>query len=305
MADSEFVLGESELPLKLTGRGKVRDTYNLGQALLMITSDRVSAFDVVFPGGIPGKGRVLTRISAFWFARTAGLMPNHVIEVVDDPKILDGYLEPELRFDYPDYLAGRAMVVRKATVIPVECVVRGYISGSGWADYKKHGAVAEIALPPGLRESDKLPEPIFTPTTKADSGHDMPMTYREVADLVGGETAREIRDKSLAIYVHARDYAAERGIIIADTKFEFGYLDGRIIVIDEMLTPDSSRFWDAARYQPGSSQPSYDKQPIRDWAEASGWDKTPPAPALPNEVVAASTARYREAYSKLTGKEMD
>jgi phosphoribosylaminoimidazole-succinocarboxamide synthase len=305
MSVNQFVLGETDLPLKSAGRGKVRDTYDLGKELLIIVSDRVSAFDVVFPGGIPDKGRVLTQISAFWFEKTASLMPNHVIKLVDDPKILDEYLAPERRFAYPDYLSGRSMVVKKAKVIPIECVVRGYISGSGWSDYQKTGAVAEIVLPSGLKESDMLAEPIFTPTSKADTGHDMPMTYREVEDAVGVEAARELKEKSLAIYNYARDYARERDIIIADTKFEFGYVDGQIIVIDEMLTPDSSRFWDAKRYQPGKSQPSYDKQPVRDWAEGSGWDKTPPAPELPDEVISTSTTRYREAYSKLTGRELD
>ena len=304
MSASPEVLISADLKLPPYFRGKVRDTYRLGDYLLIIATDRISAFDFVLPSGIPDKGLVLNQLSAFWFRETEAIVPNHLVEVIDDVSRLDSYLPPASGLSHPAYLEGRSMVVRKAERIPLECVVRGYISGSGWADYKKSGAVADIKLPQSLKESDKLAEPIFTPTTKADTGHDMPMTYQQVEDAVGVDTARELKEKSIAIYNYARDYARERGIIIADTKFEFGYVDGELIVIDEMLTPDSSRFWDAARYEPGRSQPSYDKQPIRDWSEASGWDKAPPAPELPEDVVTASTKRYREAYAKLTGKEL-
>lgn len=298
------VLLESNLP-NLFHRGKVRDTYTLGGDLLMVATDRVSAFDVVLPNGIPDKGKVLNLLSAFWFEKTSHLVPNHVLEVVEDVRVLTASLDHEKLgrcFIFPSYLAGRSMIVKKAERIPVECVVRGYIAGSAWAEYKAKGTVNSVPLPKGLRESEKLAQPIFTPTTKADSGHDEPMTLAEMAGLIGKKVAEEVTEKSLAVYRFAQEYARERDIILADTKMEFGIWNSKVILIDELLTPDSSRFWEARSYEVGHSQPSFDKQPLRDWLEASGWNKTPPAPELPPDVVEAMAERYREAYLRLTGK---
>jgi len=290
------------LPLFL--RGKVRDAYDLGNLLLIIATDRISAFDVVLPCGIPNKGLVLNQLSIFWFRQTQSLVPNHLLEAVDDVHCLDTYIPDESRFPYPDYLAGRSMVVKKAKRIPVECVVRGYLAGSAWSEYQQYGTISEIPLPKGLKESRELPQPLFTPTTKAESGHDQPLDMKEMKKLVGGDIAEEIKEKSLAIYSQAQEYARARGIIIADTKMEFGLYNDELILIDELLTPDSSRFWDANLYKVGQSQESYDKQPVRDWLTRSGWNKEPPSPMLPPEVIAATTRRYEQAYERLTGRKL-
>ncbi len=294
----------TNLPLPLFIRGKVRDSYELENLLLIIATDRISAFDVVLPSGIPDKGLVLNQLSAFWFNKTKNLVPNHLIEVVDDVHSLDSYLASESRFAYPPYLAGRSMIVKKVERIPVECVVRGYLSGSAWAEYQESGTVSGLHLQKGLEESQELPRPMFTPTTKAETGHDLPITMSEMRKLVGESLAEEIREKSLAIYNYAREYARARGIIIADTKMEFGLDNNKLILIDELLTPDSSRFWDARQYKVGQSQPSYDKQPVRDWLVQSGWNKEPPAPTLPPEVIEATTKRYRQAYERLTDSKL-
>lgn len=301
------VLLETDLP-NLFYRGKVRDTYEVADdQFLLIATDRVSAFDVVLPAGIPDKGIVLNQFSAFWFEQTAHIVPNHLIEVVNDvnwlnstygERVCSGY------YSYPPYVARRSMIVRRAERIDVECVVRGYISGSAWAEYQKSGTICGITLPEDLRESEQLLQPIFTPTTKADTGHDEPITIEEMRGLVGEALTREIMEKSLAIYDYAAQYARGRGIIIADTKMEFGMVNGKLILIDELLTPDSSRFWDVETYSPGKPQPSFDKQPLRDWLSASGWNKEPPAPELPPEIVESTAERYREAYRRLTGKEL-
>ena len=301
------VLLETDLP-NLYYRGKVRDTYEMdSDQFLLIATDRVSAFDVVLPGGIPDKGIVLNQLSAFWFEQTSHIVPNHLIEVVNDvnwlnstygEKVCAGY------YSYPPYVARRSMIVRRAERIDVECVVRGYISGSAWAEYQNGGTVCGMALPNGLKESEQLPQPIFTPTTKAESGHDEPITMEQMKDLIGEKLTREIVEKSLAIYDYAAQYACSRGIIVADTKMEFGVVKDRLILIDELLTPDSSRFWDAETYSPGKPQPSFDKQPLRDWLSDSGWNKEPPAPELPTEVIEDTARRYREAYRRLTGKEL-
>jgi len=303
-AQRDGILMKADLPLPLFSRGKVRDTYDLGDYLLIIATDRISAFDFVLPCGIPRKGKVLNQISSFWFQQTEKIIPNHLVAAVDDVKVLDRFIPPPKRFAYPDYLAGRSMVVKKAERIPVECVVRGYLSGSAWAEYQKSGTVSGLPLPKGLRESQELPQPLFTPTTKAETGHDEPLTAEEIKKLVGEKVASEITAKSLQIYAFARDYARTRGIIIADTKFEFGIREGRIILIDELLTPDSSRFWEASRYKVGQSQPSYDKQPVRDWLVQSGWNKEPPVPTLPPDVIEATSQRYVHAYERLSGKKL-
>lgn len=292
----------TDLPLPLFIRGKVRDTYDLGKYLLIVATDRISAFDVVLPVGIPDKGRVLNQLSAFWFDKTSHIIPNHMLQSVETVESLQRYADGKTVF--PTYLAQRSMVVRKLERIKVECVARGYISGSAWSEYRESGSVCGIKLPAGLKESEKLPEPIFTPTTKADTGHDMPLTMEQTAKLVGKSRAEELREKTLAIYSFARDYALAKGIIIADTKVEFGMDSGKLVLIDELLTPDSSRFWEASQYKVGQSQPSYDKQPVRDWLVASGWNKTPPAPPLPPDVVEATSRRYREAYERLTGRRL-
>jgi phosphoribosylaminoimidazole-succinocarboxamide synthase len=287
----------TQLPGLSVRRGKVRDIYDFGERLLFIATDRISAFDWVLPTGIPDKGRVLTQLSLFWFDRLN--VPNHLLN-----QNLDSLgLAPDV--DTAE-LAGRSLVVRKTEVFPVECVVRGYLSGSGWKEYRTTGEVCGIKLPAGLRESDRLPEPIFTPATKAESGHDLNISFAQMADIVGSATAERLRDLSLQIYTQAADYARTKGIIIADTKFEFGKIRhgdrDDIILIDEVLTPDSSRFWPADRYQPGRGQPSYDKQFVRDWLETTGWDKNSPPPELPGDIVEKTRAKYIEAYEILAEK---
>ncbi|HYS30379.1 MAG TPA: phosphoribosylaminoimidazolesuccinocarboxamide synthase [Candidatus Limnocylindria bacterium] len=283
---------ETSLALPLLARGKVRDTYELGGGeLLMVATDRISAFDVVLPTPIPDKGRVLTQLSAFWFGRTAGIVRNHV---APGPAI-----PAELLASQPD-LPARAMRVLRADPIPFECVVRGYLSGSGWKDYQQTGGIAGERLPAGLRESDRLPEPIFTPATKAQTGHDENISRRDLADRVGGELATRLERVSLSLYRSAVVHAESRGLILADTKLEFGWRDGQLILIDELLTSDSSRYWDSARYRPGGAQPSYDKQFVRDYLETLGWDKRPPGPALPEAVVEGTRSRYLAALERLT-----
>lgn len=287
---------ETSLPFPLR-RGKVRDVYDLGDRLLLISTDRISAFDWVLPSGIPDRGRLLTQLANFWFEHLN--LANQILETdvtrMGLPAEVD--LEP---------LRGRTTLVRKTKVIPVECVVRGYIAGSGWKDYQQTGAICGIPLPPGLRQADKLPEPIFTPATKAETGHDENISFEQVVDLVGQEQAEELRRRSIAIYQAGADYARDRGIIIADTKFEFGLLDdGQLILIDEVLTSDSSRFWPADQYTPGGSPPSFDKQFVRDWLESTTWDKQSPPPALPEDVIAKTRAKYVEAYERLTGKRFE
>jgi phosphoribosylaminoimidazole-succinocarboxamide synthase len=291
------VIAQTDFPsLKLRGRGKVRDIYDLGDRLLIVATDRLSAFDVVLPTPIPDKGRVLTQLSLFWFEKLADIVPHHLISTKD----FTGELAP-----YAASLDGRAMLVRRTDPVPIECVVRGYLSGSGWKDYQQTGAVCGIPLPAGLRESERLPEPIFTPSTKATTGHDENISFEETVARVGRPLAEKLRDTSLAIYHRAADYAAARGIIIADTKFEFGLIGGQLIWIDEALTPDSSRFWPGDQYAPGKPQPSFDKQYVRDYLEHIGWNKQPPAPALPPEVVAGTREKYREAYQRITGHALD
>jgi phosphoribosylaminoimidazole-succinocarboxamide synthase len=282
--------------LKLRARGKVRDIYELGDHLLIVATDRLSAFDVILPTPIPDKGRVLTELSLFWFEKLAKMVPHHVISASN----FTGELAP-----YAAALDGRAMLVRRTEPVPIECVVRGYISGSGWKDYQKSGSICGISLPSGLRESDRLPEPIFTPSTKATSGHDENISFDETIARIGRPLAEKLRDTSLAIYKSAVEYAGERGIIIADTKFEFGLIGQDLIWIDEALTPDSSRFWPGDQYAPGKPQPSFDKQYVRDYLERIGWNKQPPAPALPPDVVAATRDKYREAYQRITGHALD
>ncbi len=277
----------NELPLLASG--KVREIYDLGDQLLLVASDRVSTYDVVHPTPVPDKGNVLTGLSAFWFERTAGIVPGHVVSVTDG---------------VPAEARGRGMVVHKLQMLPVECVVRGYLSGSGWKDYQRTGAVCGIGLPAGLRESDRLPEPIFTPATKAQEGHDENIDFEGAVELIGDRgQAERLREISIAIYQHAAAHALERGIILADTKFEFGLdADGALTLGDEVCTPDSSRFWPADQYEPGRSQPSFDKQFVRDWASSTGWDRTPPAPEIPEEVVARTREKYVEAYERITGE---
>jgi phosphoribosylaminoimidazole-succinocarboxamide synthase len=278
--------------LPLLASGKVREIYDLGDSLLIVASDRISTYDVVHPTAIPDKGSVLTGLSTFWFERTADIVPNHLISVTDG---------------VPAEARGRAMTVHKLQMLPVECVVRGYLSGSGWKDYQRTGAVSGIDLPLGLRESDRLPEAIFTPTTKANVGHDEAIDFEGAVRLVGDrELAERARDVSLALYQSAADHARERGIILADTKFELGLdEDGTLTVGDEVCTPDSSRFWPADEYEPGRAQPSFDKQFVRDWASSTGWDRTPPAPPIPGEVVERTRAKYIEAYELITGEPFD
>ena len=298
------VLLETNLALPLFRRGKVRDVYDLGDKLLIVSTDRISAFDVVLPCGIPDKGRVLNQLSAFWFKKTAHILPNHLIKIINSANTVRDVLYQRTADSYQlkalDYLIGRSMLVAKAERIPVECVVRGYLSGSAWAEYKETGKVGHIHLPSGMKESQELPQPIFNPTTKSDTEHDRPLTNQDIKGLGIEGLFEELEQKSLLIYCYARDYAKRRGIIIADTKFEFGFINGKLALIDELLTPDSSRFWDASQYEVGHSQPSFDKQPVRDWLSASGWDKESPAPMLPPEVIEGTSKRYREVYSKLT-----
>jgi phosphoribosylaminoimidazole-succinocarboxamide synthase len=296
------VLLETNLPLSLFRRGKVRDVYDLGDKLLIVSTDRISAFDVVLPCGIPDKGKVLNQLSAFWFEKTAHILPNHLSKVIDSNVVLNEVKNLSSQpGELPDSLIGCSMLVAKAERIPVECVVRGYLSGSAWAEYKETGKVGHIHLPLGMKESQELSQPIFTPTTKSDTEHDRPLTNQDIKDLGIENLFGELEQKSLLIYCYARDYARTRGIIIADTKFEFGFVNGQLALIDELLTPDSSRFWDASQYEVGHSQPSFDKQPVRDWLSGSGWDKESPAPMLPPEVIEGTSKRYREVYSKLTG----
>ena len=280
----------------LSSRGKVRDLYDLGDRLLIVATDRLSAFDVVLPTPIPDKGRVLTQLSLFWFDKLRGVIPNHVLSSTGFPAPFDAFA---------DLLRGRTMLVRRARPLLVECVVRGYLSGSGWKDYRAAGKICGIALPAGLRESERLPEPIFTPSTKAARGHDENISFDQAVALVGGALAERVRDISLEIYRRAAAYAEPRGILLADTKFEFGLIGDELIWIDEALTPDSSRFWPAEGYQPGRAQPSYDKQFVRDYLERIGWNKQPPGPELPQDVVTATRAKYREAYRQLAGRELD
>jgi len=282
----------SEFPL--WRRGKVRDVYDLGDRLLIVATDRLSAFDVVLPTPIPGKGAVLTQLSLFWFSLLADAVPNHVITAS-----VDEYPR-ELRARR-DQLEARSMIVTRTEPFPVECVVRGYLAGSGWKDYQKTGAVCGISLPPGLRESDRLEEPLFTPSTKAESGHDENISFEQMAALVGAARAAELRDLTVDLYRRARAHAEERGIILADTKLEFGLRDGRVVWIDEAFTPDSSRFWPADEYRPGRGQPSFDKQFVRDYLETLEWDKRPPGPSLPEDVVTRTREKYLEAHARLTG----
>ena len=292
------LLLESQLPgLELIRRGKVRDVYAVDDdRLLIVATDRISAFDVILGSGIPDKGRVLTQISLFWFDLLDDV-PNHLISAD-----VDEY--PEFLQEHRDQLEGRSMLVRRAQMVDIECVARGYISGSGWKEYKASQSVCGIALPAGLHESDKLPEPIFTPATKAQSGHDENISFAEAAKAVGEELAGRLRDLTLKIYSRASAYAETRGIILADTKFEFGFVDGALVLGDEVLTPDSSRFWPRATYSPGGAQPSYDKQFVRDYLESIPWDKRPPGPVLPADVVAKTGEKYKEAYHVLTGKSL-
>ncbi|OQX27783.1 MAG: phosphoribosylaminoimidazolesuccinocarboxamide synthase [Desulfobacteraceae bacterium IS3] len=283
--------------LKLVKRGKVRDVYDLGDALLMIAADRISAFDVIMPDPIPEKGKILTQISLFWFDKMKSLVRNHLIS--GDTKDY-----PEICKPYSDILRGRSMLVKKAKPLPIECVVRGYISGSGWKSYLKTGSVCGIRLPPGLQESDRLPEPLFTPSTKEDVGHDINIDFEETVRRIGKPLAEKVKRLSLDIYKKGTELAEQQGIIIADTKFEFGIIGDEVILIDEVLTPDSSRFWPKASYKPGGGQQSFDKQYVRDYLESLQWDKTPPAPSLPKEVVENTRKKYMEALKRLTGKEL-
>ncbi|MGO8763939.1 MAG: phosphoribosylaminoimidazolesuccinocarboxamide synthase [Limisphaerales bacterium] len=287
-----------ELPgIKKLKSGKVREVFDLGDKLLFVATDRISAFDVIMPNGIPRKGEVLTQISHFWFAQTESFQPNHLISKANEP--LPNNLQP-----FADKLARRSMIVKKCQPLAIECVVRGYLAGSGWKEYQKSQTVCGITLPAGLKESSELPEPIFTPATKAETGHDENISFEEAKKIVGDAIAEQARAASLKVYNFAREYARKRGIIIADTKFEFGLDHNNLILIDEVLTPDSSRFWPADQYTPGKGQPSFDKQIVRDYLETLDWDKTPPGPQLPDDVVAKTTAKYLEAYEKLTGKKL-
>ena len=286
---------DTNLPgLKMISRGKVRDIYDLGDRLLLIATDRISAFDVVLPQPVPDKGKVLHQVSLFWFDHFKDVVPNHLAAGrVDD-------FPPELRA-HREVLAGRTALVRKAKMFPIECVARGYLAGSGWKEYRTSGTVCGVKLPAGLKESDKLPEPIFTPSTKAETGHDENIDFERAAGIVGREAATTLRDLTLSLYAKAADFARGKGIIIADTKFEFGVIDGRVALCDEVLTPDSSRFWPADQYKPGGPQPSFDKQFVRDWLESIHWNKQPPAPSLPAEVIEGTRARYVEALRILSG----
>jgi len=280
--------------LKLIKQGKVREIYDLGDSFLFVASDRISAFDVVIEQPIQGKGKILNKISQFWFEKTSDIVKNHVLEADFEKFPAD--------LKKIDYLKDRSMIVKKAEVLPVECIVRGYLVGSGYKEYSKSGTVCGIKLPENLKLASKLPEPIFTPSTKADEGHDENISFDKMVNIIGKEAAEKLRDYSLALYKYASNFADEKGIIIADTKFEFGVIDGEIVVIDEMLTPDSSRFWPKSSYTVGKNPPSFDKQFVRDYLESCDWDKTPPAPPLPDEIVNKTVEKYLEAYAKLTGK---
>src|SRR5438552_3316302 len=294
-----MTLMQTDLPgVKLHARGKVRDIYDLGDHFLIVATDRLSAFDVVLPTAIPNKGKVLTQMSAFWFEHFKNVVPNHIVStnVSDYPKSVQAFR---------DQLDGRSMLVKKAKVFPIECVARGFLTGSGLKDYNKTGAVCGIFLPAGLRESDRLPQPIFTPATKAETGHDENISEEDVAKVIGQENIRRLKELTLSIYSRAVEFALQRGIIICDTEFEFGVIDGRISIVDEMLTPDSSRFWSASQYSPGKPQPSFDKQFVRDYLERIGWNKQPPAPQLPHDIVQATSAKYVEALRILTGRDLE
>ena len=299
MVERPKVVLQTDLPGAIAKRsGKVRDIYDFGEGLLIVATDRISVFDVVLPTGIPDKGRVLTGLSVFWFKKTSFMVPNHLIsaEVADFP-------EPVRAFE--KLLQGRAMWCRKAEVIPVECVVRGYLAGSGWREYEATGKVGDHSLPPGLQKGARLPEPIFTPTTKAASGqHDEKITRAELAEMVGKKLAEKLEELSLQIYSFAEEYVRQRGLILADTKFEFGFIDGQLSLVDELLTPDSSRYWDAASWEPGKPPDAFDKQFARDYTESTGWNKQPPGPELPADVVAETRRQYLEAYRRITGEEL-
>jgi len=291
----ENVLLQTDMPdIRFLRKGKVRDIYAVDDCLLLIASDRISAFDVVLPNGIPGKGRVLTQISLFWFRQMEPIIKNHIVatDVKDYPAVCH---------QYADQLSGRSMLVKKAKPMPVECITRGYLSGSGWKEYRKGGTVCKMKLPEGLVESSRLPEPIFTPSTKAEEGHDVNISFEEMVKLVGREMGEKLRDVSLRVYTRARDLAEKKGIIIADSKFEFGMFNDELILIDEVLTPDSSRFWSARTYQPGKGQDSYDKQIVRDYLLTLDWDQTYPAPVLPDNIVEKTIDRYKEIYDIITG----
>ena len=292
---------ETQLP-GLLNRGKVRDTYLLNEGqLLMVATDRISAFDVVLPSGIPNKGLVLNRMSAFWFDQTSHLVLNHLIALADSPDAAPLIETSVSLADLPPEVAQQAMVVKQADRIDIECIVRGYITGSAWAEYRQEGTVSGKPMPAGLLEGQEFPEPLFTPTTKGEEGHDQNMSDQEVLDMVGRDLAQQLAEVSTAVYQFAREYTLEKGIILADTKMEFGLLDGQLILIDELLTPDSSRFWDLTGYQVGQSQPNFDKQFVRDWLVSQGWDREPPAPPLPDDIVTKTSERYLEAYYRITG----
>ena len=295
------MLIETQLP-DLLHRGKVRDTYQIdADLLLMVTTDRISAFDVVLPTGIPEKGRILNKMSGFWFDKTKHLIPNHLVALADDPDVAGKFSDSELMRNLPAQVARQAMIVKKAERIDIECVVRGYITGSAWSEYQKQGTVSGQRMPSGMVEGDAFPEPLFTPTTKAEQGHDENMTADEVIAIAGADLARQLEEVTKTVYRFGHDYARERGIVLADTKLEFGLLHGELILIDELFTPDSSRFWDMDGFNPGRSQPSFDKQIVRDWLIEQGWDREPPAPELPPDIVARTSERYLEAYRRLTG----
>jgi len=293
---------ETRLSVPLAYKGKVRDTYDLQKNMLLIATDRISAFDSVLPCGIPDKGLVLNQLSAFWFKKTKRIVPNHVVTVIDTVKTLEAFLPYEI--NNREQLIGRSMIVKKAERVTIEAVVRGYISGSAWAEYQKTGMISGLLQPKGLKESQELPQALFTPTTKADTGHDLPLTKQALNDLIGKDLATQLEEKSLEIYQYARNYSLKQGIIIADTKFEFGFIDGKLSLIDELLTPDSSRFWDITSYKIGQSQPSYDKQIVRDWLTTSGWNKEPPAPMLPQDIIERTSEQYKNVYRKLVGQEI-
>jgi len=283
--------------IPLAGRGKVRDMFYVGQDLLVVSTDRISAFDVVLPDQIPDKGRVLNQISAFWFERFRKLVPNHLISANAD-------MFPRELLPFKEMLAGRSMLVKYAVPLPVECIVRGYLAGGGWREYQTRGSICGIRLPSRLKQAEKLAEPVFTPSTKAQTGHDENITIEQMARIVGNSIAKQAREVSLRIYSAAAKYALSRGIIIADTKFEFGLIEGELVLIDELLTPDSSRFWDASEYRVGSSPQSFDKQFVRDFLEGLDWDKTPPGPGLPARVIEGTTKRYHEAFYRITGRKL-
>lgn len=290
--DTDFI----DLPVFI--KGKVRNVYDLGDSLLMIVTDRISAFDVVFDELIPDKGKVLSSISAFWFDYTKDIIPNHVIST--DPKDYPMGLDK-----YEEELKGRSMLVKKVDMLPAECIVRGYLEGSALKEYKANGTVGGIKMPEGMVQGDKLPEPLFTPSTKEETGHDINITFEQLKELLGDEDATALRDAALALYNKVSEFALTKGLILADTKFEFGKIDGKLVVADEMFTPDSSRFWDVNDYEPGHAQKSFDKQYLREWLETLDWDKTYPAPTLPEEVINKTAEKYRECYSRITGKEIE